>query len=224
MKLIEDLGVRQAGEQGYRKSYGLYECPVCHEHFECATTKIVCMVTKSCFSCGVKKRALLQTSNAAKLFIKKAEAVHGKRYNYTLVEYVNNKTKIRIVCAEHGDFLQEPRDHLKGRGCPCCAMTGFNKSKSATLYYLRVDKSYSEVYYKIGITNRTVESRFTKKDLELITVLKQWEFPIGSEAYRIEQEILKENAEYKYVGCPILSSGNTELFTEDILSLDIVKG
>jgi len=35
-------------------------------------------------------------------FIKKAREVHGDRYDYSKVEYVNSTSKIRIVCHKHG--------------------------------------------------------------------------------------------------------------------------
>lgn len=52
--------------------------------------------------------------------------VHEGEYDYSKVEYINNKTKVCIICAEHGDFWQAPSDHLKGQGCPKCA--GKNKT------------------------------------------------------------------------------------------------
>lgn len=58
------------------------------------------------------------------IFIEKARAKHGDRYDYTNVEYVNAKTKVSIACANHGDFEQTPDAHLKGQGCPKC---GFEK-------------------------------------------------------------------------------------------------
>jgi uncharacterized C2H2 Zn-finger protein len=53
-------------------------------------------------------------------FIRKANLVHNDLYNYSLVEYINAKTKIRILCKIHGEFLQRTSDHLNGRGCPHC--------------------------------------------------------------------------------------------------------
>ena len=47
--------------------------------------------------------------------------VHGDRYDYSKVEYVNYKTKIKIICKEHGEFEQKPKDHKKGHGCKECA-------------------------------------------------------------------------------------------------------
>lgn len=53
-------------------------------------------------------------------FIEKSIKVHGQKYEYSKVEYVNNRTKVRIICPEHGEFLQVPDSHMSGRGCPVC--------------------------------------------------------------------------------------------------------
>lgn len=53
-------------------------------------------------------------------FVKRAKEVHGEKYDYSKVEYVNNKTKVCIICPEHGEFWQDPYNHLKGVGCPVC--------------------------------------------------------------------------------------------------------
>ena len=44
-------------------------------------------------------------------FLLKAEEVHGTKYDYSLVDYENNKTKIRIICPEHGVFEQTTGHH-----------------------------------------------------------------------------------------------------------------
>lgn len=54
-------------------------------------------------------------------FIKKAQAVHGDRYDYSKVEYVNAQTKVCIICHKHGEFLQRPTNHISGHGCNKCA-------------------------------------------------------------------------------------------------------
>lgn len=53
-------------------------------------------------------------------FIQKAENVHKNRYDYSLVQYKNTKTKVKIICKEHGVFRQQPSNHLSGKGCPFC--------------------------------------------------------------------------------------------------------
>lgn len=54
-------------------------------------------------------------------FIARAKALHGDRYDYSMVEYVNNQTPVSIICPIHGVFVKRPNDHLRGRGCPKCA-------------------------------------------------------------------------------------------------------
>ena len=53
-------------------------------------------------------------------FIKEAIAVHGDKYDYSLVAYIRTGSKVKIVCREHGEFLQVPSSHLNGCGCPLC--------------------------------------------------------------------------------------------------------
>ena len=62
--------------------------------------------------------------NNTDIFIEKAKLVHGDKYDYSKVVYVNNKTKICIICPEHGEFWQRPDKHLsQKRGCPYCGGT-----------------------------------------------------------------------------------------------------
>ena len=53
-------------------------------------------------------------------FIKKSMNVHGNKYNYTLVNYINNISKVVIICPTHGEFTQSPSKHMSGQGCPEC--------------------------------------------------------------------------------------------------------
>src|SRR5690606_33290235 len=53
-------------------------------------------------------------------FIADAVAVHGDKYGYNDVEYINSSTKVVISCPEHGDFEATPNNHLNGDGCPKC--------------------------------------------------------------------------------------------------------
>lgn len=54
-------------------------------------------------------------------FIEKAKKIHGDKYDYSKVNYVNKTTKVKIICPIHGEFEQRPDDHLhKQAGCPKC--------------------------------------------------------------------------------------------------------
>lgn len=54
-------------------------------------------------------------------FIRKAIQVHGDKYDYSLVDYVNCNTKVKIVCPIHGEFWQTPFQHFKTTGCEKCS-------------------------------------------------------------------------------------------------------
>ena len=48
-------------------------------------------------------------------FIQKAREEHkGDKYDYSLVEYVNSRTKVKIICKIHSEFNQRPDQHLRG--------------------------------------------------------------------------------------------------------------
>lgn len=54
-------------------------------------------------------------------FIIKAETKHGNKYDYSLVNYINSRTDVDILCNVHNIiFKQKPHSHLSGVGCPIC--------------------------------------------------------------------------------------------------------
>ena len=55
------------------------------------------------------------------LFITKATKIHGDRYDYSKVDYVNAKTKVVILCRVHGEFTQTPSNHLSNFNCQKCS-------------------------------------------------------------------------------------------------------
>ena len=55
------------------------------------------------------------------LFISKSKKIHGDRYDYSKVIYINAKTKVIISCKEHGDFEQTPSNHLSKFNCQKCS-------------------------------------------------------------------------------------------------------
>jgi hypothetical protein len=54
-------------------------------------------------------------------FVAEARAIHGDKYNYDKVKYVNTHTKVCVICPTHGEFQTIPCDHLHNHGCPHCA-------------------------------------------------------------------------------------------------------
>ena len=83
-------------------------------------------------------------------FIREVQLIHHNRYDYSKVKYINNKTKVCIICPDHGEFWQIPSDHLNGKGCPQCAgNVRYNKDtfveKAKNIHNDRYD--YSKVQY-----------------------------------------------------------------------------
>lgn len=67
-----------------------------------------------CPICGGSKRLTNEE------FIEKARIVHGDKYDYSKINYINTATKVCIICRYHGVFWQTPNNHLFGAGCPTC--------------------------------------------------------------------------------------------------------
>ena len=65
-------------------------------------------------------------------FIDKAKKVHNDKYDYSKVEYINNKTKVCIVCPIHGEFWMKPNNHLLKQGCPKCGIETIRFSQRFT--------------------------------------------------------------------------------------------
>lgn len=63
-------------------------------------------------------------------FIEKSKIVHGDKYNYSKVEYINSTHKVCIICPEHGEFWQQPQNHIQGQNCPICGRLIANSKTS----------------------------------------------------------------------------------------------
>lgn len=54
-------------------------------------------------------------------FIEKAKEIHGNLYDYSKVNYIDSRTKVEIICPEHGVFYMQPCNHTNQKqGCPKC--------------------------------------------------------------------------------------------------------
>ena len=93
---------------------------ICKKHGEFIKSATDLINKKTgCPFCNIEKKAeryRLGKNN----FIKKANDIFHGLYDYKNVVYVNNTTKVEILCKKHGSFLCTPHNHLKGRGCPIC--------------------------------------------------------------------------------------------------------
>jgi hypothetical protein len=106
---------------------------ICKQHgqFDILPTRHL-QLKKGCPICEEESKTL----NKLRTFIKKANKIHNKKYNYSNVVYKNTYTNVGILCPVHGEFFQEPRTHIRGHGCPSCASVSFSKKQIMWLEYI----------------------------------------------------------------------------------------
>ena len=64
-------------------------------------------------------------------FINRSNIIHNFAYDYSKVCYINNKTKVNIICKRHNIiFCQRPDSHLRGIGCSICGEEKFKITQS----------------------------------------------------------------------------------------------
>lgn len=92
---------------------------ICPVHGPFRQTPHTHLAGRGCRKCGRDLCAGKLRKNTEE-FIRKAREIHGDHYSYTLVDYVDKRTPVKIVCPVHGVYLQTPDAHLQGHGCRKC--------------------------------------------------------------------------------------------------------
>ncbi len=92
---------------------------VCSIHGLFTQTPESHMAGRGCNNCAHETKPRIRMTLLE--FIARANATHGSIYDYSLVEYKNNRAKVDIICREHGVFKQTPSSHLGGNGCAFCS-------------------------------------------------------------------------------------------------------
>ena len=121
-EFIHKLEVKYPNRFGYEKtSYVNRETEICL--YDKILKEYVTVNPSSLLSCNSlsKVKGYEKTNLPTVEFIEKARKIHGDKYNYSKVNYVDSKTKVCIICPEHGEWWQTPNQHLKGCGCSYCA-------------------------------------------------------------------------------------------------------
>jgi DNA-directed RNA polymerase subunit RPC12/RpoP len=234
MILIEDLGLLPIGSQGQKSRYGVYTCPICGKYFTSKVSHINNGKVTKCKNCAIDillDNNKVKSLEAKTTILSRFAEIHGNTYDYSVVDYVNSKTNIKILCKIHGVFKQSPSNHLAGKGCPECAiqaLTGYsNNYNSISIHkvyfvYIPVVKMW-----KIGVTREeTTSSRFRKWKTE-VNILHEFVFSNGKLAYDFELLCLNTFIQSRYMTqntpkSKVLPDGNYELFIVDILE-DIIK-
>lgn len=94
---------------------------ICPEHGEFWQTPSKHLMGEGCPECSKHLRGV-NTRMTKEEFLQRAKEIHGDKYDYSLVEFYNTYTKVKIKCPNHGVFEQFPYDHINGHGCPKCAL------------------------------------------------------------------------------------------------------
>ncbi len=121
---IEAAKIKHGDVYSYDKvSYQTYESPVlifCNKYNHEFWQKPTCHLQ----GYGCKQCANIKVGNYFKLnqkeFIIRAKQIHNNKYCYDLVNYIDGRQKVIIICNVHGPFSQTPSSHLQNHGCVQC--------------------------------------------------------------------------------------------------------
>jgi hypothetical protein len=110
---------------------------ICLEHGEFEQTPYSHLGGAGCPKCAGNKKLTTET------FIEKAKELHNNKYDYSMINYFNNRIKVTIICPEHGEFEQMPSSHLSGNGCPVCTN---NKKFTSKIFIKKAKKVHGNKY------------------------------------------------------------------------------
>jgi hypothetical protein len=118
-----------------------------------------------CDPCGYE-RASKKMSKGLNKFIQEATEKHGIKYGYSKVVYINGLTEVEIICPKHGDFLQKPKQHLRGVGCNGCGAekAAATHIKSYEQFMLEIKEIHSDKNYDYCRT----QYQGSQKNVEII--------------------------------------------------------
>ena len=109
---------------------------------------------EGCSGCRSQKSSERQ-SKGVDQFIFDAKKVHGNKYDYSKVVYINSQTKIVIICKEHGPFQQKPNNHIQlCQGCPICSVLHVQSQTTKSIdQFIRDAQKVHGDYYDYSITD-----------------------------------------------------------------------
>ena len=118
------------------------------------------MKGRDCDSCVRRNAANNKIEKIKNKFNDRGNFIFDKKYDYSLVDYKNNYTKVKIICPIHGEFFKTPAKHLNSKeGCPkCSALEVIIKNTSNNDDFIKKSLikhgniyNYSNVNYKRAI-------------------------------------------------------------------------
>lgn len=103
-------------------------------------------------------------------FIEDAVKIHEDKYDYSEVNYINNKTKVKIFCKTCNEyFYQTPRDHIHSKaGCPRCGnkLNAEKRSLGKEEFVKRAENKWGGKYdySKVEYVNSTTKVKIFCKE------------------------------------------------------------
>lgn len=191
----------------------LCSCNICSHVWKTRSAILFRYNSSGCPMCSKKVRGTVEKLQA--MFIE-----HGNNVE-VVGQYVNNSTPIECRCLDCSEvFYPIPTTVIYGSGCPFCCFKGRIPAGPASLYYARVNTD-SDVFWKIGITSKSnIIDRFPPGERKKIIILYSYLFSNGHDAYLAEKNILRIYKQYLAKDVQVLDSGNTELFSKDVLQMN----
>lgn len=126
---ISFLGFVEEKWESTKKTHLKLRCNICSHEWKSLYRNFI-TYKHGCQTCYNNRRGKTLTKTRDE-FIQEAKEIHGGKYDYSKVEYINNYTKVCIICPEHGEFWITPNKHLAKQGCGICAkiQNGIRKRK-----------------------------------------------------------------------------------------------
>jgi hypothetical protein len=129
------------------------ECP---EHGIFSQTPHSHLKGGGCLQCTNDLKSI-KYRKTIEIFLSQCNQIHNYKYDYSRVNYINNKSKIKIICLNHGEFIQKAIHHLQGHGCPrCSAGANVSKLENEWLDSLQIPLQYRQA--KLKINNKLIKA------------------------------------------------------------------
>lgn len=156
----------------------------CSIHGSFEQTPVTHLKGSGCNLCGIELAKDKQTTTFFD-FVIKANKKFDNKFKYCEETWKDLQTPLKIECPIHGHFYQKPRDHIRSvKGCKECNTgvgLGFKKKEfvehfinKECIFYIIECWNETEIFYKIGITGRTVKERYAGRLPYKYKILKEY--------------------------------------------------
>lgn len=182
-------------------------CIICPKHGEFWQSPNNHLNGNGCPSCANEKKRNIKRSNTGEFLTKLKKVLSENEYDFSKVDYYNNRKKVLVMCKKHGEFYAKPADLLRGHGCPICRyIKAHDKTRKSTEQFI-IDARmvHGEKYDYSKVVYKKAHSKI------IITCPEHGDF---------EQE---PNVHLKGFGCPKCSESHLEKEVRAILEENNIK-